>query len=130
MEIEIAVCVIILIAMVFLATVDMGFSHLSDLSLRRLSSEADESARPSSTRILREILENRARFRFALSSAIQFLLISFTVLTTVIVLGFTGDTATLIVYALVIGIVATVFFRQILPRVIVSSNPETVLLFL
>jgi CBS domain containing-hemolysin-like protein len=130
MEIEIAVCVIILLAMVFLATVDMAFSQLSDLSLRRLSSEQDETARPRSTRILREILEQRARFRFALSSTIQFLLISFTVLVTVIILPFTGDTVTLIVYATLIGLVATVFFRQILPRLIVRGKPEAVLLFL
>ncbi|MEP7213622.1 MAG: hemolysin family protein [Acidobacteriota bacterium] len=130
MEIEIAVCVVILLAMVFLATVDMAFSQLSDLSLRRLSSEADETAHPRSTRILREILENRARFRFALSSTIQFLLISFTVLVTVIVLGFTTDPATLIISALLIGIIATVFFRQILPRLIVRGKPEAVLLFL
>jgi Mg2+/Co2+ transporter CorB len=130
MEIEIAVCVIILLAMVFLATVDMAFSQLSDLSLRRLSSEQDETARPRSTRILREILDQRARFRFALSSTIQFLLISFTVLVTVIILPFTGDTVTLIVYATLIGLVATVFFRQILPRLIVRGKPEAVLLFL
>lgn len=130
MEIELAVSVIILIAMVFLATVDMAFSQLSDLSLRRLSSEPDEAARPRSVRILREIVENRARFRFALSSAIQLLLISFTVLVTVLVLRFTNDSRTLILYALLIGLVATVLFRQILPRLIVGDRAEPILLFL
>ena len=130
MEIEIAVCVIILFALVFLATVDMAFAHLSDLSLRRLSGEPDETRRSRSAGFLREILENRARFRFALSSTIQILLISFTVFVTVILLRFTTDTATLIVYALIIGFVSTVFFRQILPRMIVSGNTEAVLLFL
>lgn len=130
MEIEITVCVVILILLVFLATVDMAFSQLSDLSLRRLSSDPDESAGSRSTRILREILENRARFRFALSSAIQFLLIAFTVLVTVIVLGFTSDALSIITYAMIVGLVATVFFRQILPRIIVRGNSERTLLFL
>ena len=130
MEIELAVCVVILLAMVVLATVDMSFSQLSDLSLRRLSTDADDGEHPRSTRILREILDQRARFRFALSSTIQFLLISFTVLVTVIVLRFTGDSTELILFAFLIGLVATVFFRQILPRIIVRSNPEAILLFL
>ena len=85
MEIEIIIAVIILIALVFLATVDMAFSHLSDVSLRRLSSDEELAEKQSSAQFLREIVENRPRFRFALSSIIQVFLICFTVLLTVIV---------------------------------------------
>jgi len=42
MEIEIALAVVILIAMVFLATVDLAFAHISDVGLRRLASEAED----------------------------------------------------------------------------------------
>ena len=42
MEIEIIVAVLILFALVFLATIDMAFIQLSDVSLRRLSTETEE----------------------------------------------------------------------------------------
>ncbi len=130
MEIEIIIAGGILIALVFLATVDMAFSLLSDLGLRRLATETEETLKPSSTQFLREILENRPGFRFALSSAIQILLISFTVLVTLIVLEFTQNHATLLVFALLIGLASTVIFRQILPRLFVRNEPEKRLLLL
>ncbi|MEO6052208.1 MAG: hypothetical protein ABIP78_12885, partial [Pyrinomonadaceae bacterium] len=74
MQIEIIIAVIILLALVFLATVDMAFSHLSDVGLRRVLSE-EEFADNKSSKFLREVLENRPRLRFALSSTIQVLLI-------------------------------------------------------
>ena len=130
MEIEIIIAVFLLIALVFLATVDMAFSHLSDLGLRRLATETEETLKPRSTQFLREVLENRPRFRFALSSAIQILLISFTVLVTLIVLEFTQSRTALLIFALLIGLAATVIFRQILPRLLVRNDPEKMLLFL
>lgn len=130
MELEIAACVSILVVLVFLATVDMAFSHLSDLSLRRLSSDSEDAGKRKTFIFLRQILDDRPRFRFGLSSAIQFLLITFTVLVTVLTLRFTQDRTWLLVFALIIGLLATVLFRQILPRLIVRSNAESVLLFL
>ncbi len=130
MGIEIFVGVLILIALVFLASVDLAFSFLSDLSLRRLSSESDETLNPRSTQLLRSILDDRPRFRFALSSAIQALLIGFTVLVTWTVLNWTNDRTLVLVYALLIGIFVTAFFRQIIPRLIVRNKPERKLLAL
>jgi len=130
MQIELVVGALILIALVFLASVDLAFSHLSDLSLRRLSSESDDTLNKRSTQLLREILADRPRFRFALSSAIQALLIGFTVLITWMVLNWTNDRTLLLVYALLIGLFVTVVFRQILPRLFVRNRPERKLLFL
>ena len=130
MEIEIVVAVIILLALVFLATVDMAFSHLSDVSLRRISADAELAQKKTSAQFLREIIDNRARFRFALSSVIQILLISFAVLLTIIVLSFTNSRNWLLFFALVIGLAATVILRQIVPRLIVRNNTEKKLLFL
>ena len=130
MEIEIVVAVVILIALVFLATVDLAFAHFSDLSLRRLSSDSEEGLNPRSTQFLKEILDNRPRFRFALSSAIQVLLISFTVLVTLIILQFNVSHAALLLYALLIGLGTTVLIRQILPRLFIRNNPEKKLLLL
>ena len=73
MEIEIISALLILLALIFLATVDMSFSHLSDVSLRRLTSDTEENVRVN-TPFLREILKDRPRFRSALSTAIQILL--------------------------------------------------------
>ena len=129
MEIEIVVAVIILLALVFLATVDMAFSHLSDVSLRRISADAELAEKKTSAQFLREIIENRARFRFALSSVIQILLISFAVLLTLILLTFTSNQG-LLFLALVIGLAATVILRQIIPRLLVRNNTEPKLLFL
>jgi len=128
MEIEIAIAAVFLIVLVFLATVDIAFSQLSDLSLRRLASEDVQQTR--SVELLREILENRPRFRFALSSAIQILLISFTVLVTLAVLEFELNPAARLIFALLIGLGATVIFRQILPRLLTRNEPEKKLLFL
>ncbi|MGQ0542635.1 MAG: hemolysin family protein [Blastocatellia bacterium] len=130
MEIEIVVGVVILIALVILATVDLAFSQLSDLSLRRLSSESDDTLNTRSTTLLREILENRPRFRFALSTAIQILLISFTVLLTLFVLRWVSDRSWLLLFATLAGFAVTAAFRQIIPRLIVRGSPELNLLFL
>ena len=129
MVLEIAACVSILLVLVFLATVDMAFSQLSDLSLRRLSADSDDTGKGAYT-FLRQILEDRPRFRFALSSTIQLLLITFTVLVTMLTLRYTQNRTELLIYALLIGLLATVLFRQIIPRLIVRNNAERMLLFL
>jgi putative hemolysin len=130
MQIELIIAVLTLVAMMFLAMVDMAFSHLSDVSLRRLSTDEEIAEKQSSAQFLREIVENRPRFRFAISSAIQILLICFTVLLTVVIAGWVADRSRLLVLSLVIGLAATVLLRQILPRLIVQNNTEAKLLFL
>ena len=129
MEWEIVIASLILLAMVFLATVDMAFSDLSDVGLRRISAD-EEFAEKGSIKFLREILDNRQRFRFALSSTIQVLLIGFAVLLTDIILRSALDRSLSLLLALVIGIGATVILRQILPRILVRTNPERKLIFL
>src|SRR6187549_2284609 len=104
MEIEIVIAVLILVALVFLATIDMAFSQLSDVSLRRLSAESEENQNPKAADFLREILENRPRFRFALSSTIQILLISFTVLVTIVVINFSRKHFELMLFSLVVAL--------------------------
>jgi CBS domain containing-hemolysin-like protein len=130
MEAEIIVALVILIALVFLATVDMAFTHLSDVSLRRIAGEAEDAAQSGTASFLREIVENRPRFRFSLSSAIQILLISFTVLMTMILLRITDDRTRLLFSALGICLASTVIFRQILPRLFVRTNGEQKMLTL
>jgi len=130
MEVELAIAAIILVALVILATADLAFSLISDLGLRRLAAESEESRDPRSSQFLREVLENRPRFRFALSSAIQILLISVTVLLTMILFRFEQDRSRLLIFALLLGLASTVIFRQVLPRVFIRNDPEHRLLLL
>lgn len=130
MGLEIVIAILILLALIFLATIDMAFTQLSDVSLRRLSTETEETTRPRSAEFLREILENRPRFRFALSAVIQILLIVFSVLVTLIVYNFFQDHTRLLVYSLIIGLVFSGIFRQFIPRFLTWRNPEGKLLFL
>ena len=130
MEIEIAIAVLILFVLTFLATIDMAFSQLSDVGLRRISTEWEENSASRSSEFLREILENRPRFRFALSSAIQILLIGFSVLVTMVAIGFDLPHWKVLVVSLIVGLAATITFRQVIPRFLTWQTPETKLLFL
>jgi putative hemolysin len=132
LQTETIVAVFVLLAMMFLATVDLAFSYLSDVGLRRISTD-DEShgaAKKGSIAFLREILENRPRFRFAISSTIQILLVLFTVLLTMILSQVTGTRVRWFMATLTIALVTTVLLRQIVPRMLVYKNTERKLLFL
>lgn len=126
MEIEIVSAVIILLALVFLATIDIAFSQLSDFSLRKLSTEAEENKHL----FLREILENRPRFRFALSATIQILLIIFSVLSTLITFQWANNEGQNFALSLFFALALAFVFRQFIPRLVTWKNPETKLLFL
>ena len=128
MEIELFTAILILFALTLLATIDMAFSQLSDISLRKLSSDLEGTAKAKSIAFLHEILENRPRFRFTLSTAIQILLISFTVLITVISLQFFPAQIELFAAALLISVVSSIIFRQFVPRLLTWKNPEIKLL--
>ncbi|MGI8788396.1 MAG: hemolysin family protein [Pyrinomonadaceae bacterium] len=130
MEIEIAIAVLILIVMTFLATVDMAFSQISDVGLRRLSSDYEVGAKVKSSAFLQDISENRPRFRFSLSAAIQILLIIFSVLVAAIVNSFVPTNLEMVLYSLVIGLFFSIAFRQVIPRFITLKNPEKKLLYL
>jgi len=130
MELEIASLVILLLVLVFLATIDTAFVRMSDVSLRRLATDAEESGGSSSATLLREIIENRPRFRLVLSSAIQVLLIVFTVALTLLIKSYVYDDVRLLVVSLLFALGSTVIVRQILPRLLVNNNTEQKLLFL
>ncbi|HEX8637479.1 MAG TPA: CNNM domain-containing protein, partial [Pyrinomonadaceae bacterium] len=135
MEIEIIIALIILFALVFLATVDLAFSQLSDVSLRRLATESEENQNTRAAEFLREILENRSRFRFAISSAIQVLVIVFTILVTLIVRETISNQTQsnqtqFFAFSMLVSLFFSVAFRQILPRILISKNTEKKLMML
>lgn len=129
MEIALVVSFLLLLALTFLATVDMAFGQLSDIALRRLAAEAEEHPTSRHTDFLKEILEDRARFSFTLSAAIQILLVAFSVLVTFISLRLTASRWGLVI-ALAVGLMLAGIFRQFIPRVISLRNPEGKLLSL
>jgi putative hemolysin len=129
MELEIGITCLLLVALTFLATVDMAFGQLSDVGLRRLTAEAEEHPTARSTLFLKEILENRPRFRFTLSAAIQMLLVAVSVLITSISQQWFPNTRFILI-ALIVGLVLAGIFRQFIPRLVTLRNPEGILLVL
>jgi CBS domain containing-hemolysin-like protein len=130
MELEITIAVLTLFALTFLAVVDMAFSSLSDVSLRRILTDLETSHRKKTFEFLHQILENRPRFRFALSASIQILLIIFSVLTAAIVFRFYQTHFELLLYSLLIGLSLSVTFRQVIPWFLTRKNAEKKLILL
>src|SRR2546421_6635227 len=128
-QLDIGFACLLLVALALLATIDMAFGQLSDVGLRRLTSEREEHRRPTIA-FLEEILENRPRFRFTLNAVIQVLLVAVVVLVTSISYKLFGEQRRFILFAFFISLVLTIFFRQFIPRVLSSRNPEKTLLAL
>jgi CBS domain containing-hemolysin-like protein len=129
MEIEIGLTLVILVVLSLLATADMAFGQLSDVGLRRLTAEAEEQPDLRSKAFLKQVLENRARFGFALSATIQIFLVVVAVLITSISLRLFSDPRFVLV-GLVAGLILVGIFRQLVPLFISARNPEGTLLFL
>lgn len=128
-QLEIGVAFLLLVALTLLATIDVAFGQLSDVGLRRLTSEREESARPILV-FLSEVIENRPRFRFTLNAVIQVLLVAVVVLVTSISYRLFGAERSFILFAFFIALVLTIFFRQFVPRFLAARNPEKTLLTL
>jgi CBS domain containing-hemolysin-like protein len=129
MELEIGLTLLLLILLSVLATVDMAFGQLSDVGLRRLIGENGEKPTSRSREFLRQVLENRPRFGFALSATIQILLVVVAVLITSISLALFPDPR-LVLVGLLAGLILAGIFRQLVPLFIATRNPEATLLFL
>jgi putative hemolysin len=129
MQIELTITLVLLVALSLLATVDMAFGQLSDVGLRRLITEAEERAKLRSATFLKQVLENRPRFSFAISATIQILLVVVAVLVTSISLSqFKEDRFVLV--GLLAGLLLAGIFRQLIPLFISTRDPEGTLLFL
>ena len=129
MELEIALTLLLLLVLSLLATVDMAFGQLSDVGLRRLIGENGEKPEPRSRVFLQQVLENRPRFGFALSAMIQILLVVVAVLVTSISQTLLPSPR-LVLVGLLTGLILAGIFRQLVPLLISTRNPEATLLFL
>src|SRR5262245_58795114 len=124
MQIEIAISVLLLLAMTFLAAVDMAFGQLSDIGLRRLAAEAEEHPNARYAPFLTEILENRARFSFTLAAAIQILLVIFTVLVTFISLQWFSTNLLGLVISLAVGLFLAGIFRCFISELTLVAHSD------
>jgi putative hemolysin len=135
MEIEIGITCLLLVALTFVALIDMAFGELSDVGLRRLIGEAEDESPTAVNSFLAEILENRSRFRFTLTVAILILVVSISVLVASVTSrliesspepGASSHVAFLLV-AVLAGVGLTAVGRQLIPRLVASRNPEATL---
>ncbi|MBC8031122.1 MAG: HlyC/CorC family transporter [Pyrinomonadaceae bacterium] len=129
MQIEITLASLLLVLLSLLATVDMAFGQLSDVGLRRLITGAEERSKLRSSAFLKQVLENRPRFSFAISATIQILLVGLAVLVTSISLTLFQDRRFVLV-GLLAGLLLGGVFRQLVPLFISTRDPEGTLLFL
>jgi putative hemolysin len=129
MQLDIGLTFLLLIVLSLLATVDMALGQLSDVGLHRLSGESEEKPEARSRVFLKQVLENRPKFIFALSATIQMLLVVVAVLITSISLSLFPNPR-LVLVGLVAGLVLAGVFRQLIPLLISARNPEGTLLFL
>jgi CBS domain containing-hemolysin-like protein len=129
MNIEFILTFLLLVGLSLLATVDMALGQLSDVGLRRLITEAEERSKLRSSVFLKQVLENRPRFSFAISATIQILLVVVAVLVTSISLSLFQEDRFVLV-GLLAGLVLAGIFRQLVPLFISTRDPEGTLLFL
>jgi CBS domain containing-hemolysin-like protein len=131
MGIEIGITCLLLVALTFVALIDMAFGELSDVGLRRLIGETEDES-STRTSFLSEILENRSRFRFTLTVTILILVVAISVLITSVAFRWvysSSETDTLsypgvLLLAVLAGVVLTGMARQLIPRLVASRNPE------
>ena len=128
-ELEIGLALALLVALTFLSAIEMAFGQLSDVALRRLTAEREER-QGRKVAFLGEVLENRPRFRFTLNAAIQLLLVALVVLVTAVSYQLFQPERRFLLFAFFIALALTAVFRQVIPRLLSSSNPERVLLAL
>ena len=129
MQFEIALTVLFLLTLSLLATVYMAFGQLSDVGLRRLITDAEEQSRIRTAAFLKQALDNRPKFNFAFSATIQILLVIVAVLITSISLRLFTDQRFVLV-GLVAGLVLAGIFRQLIPLLISTRDPQATLLYL
>ncbi|HKO43438.1 MAG TPA: hemolysin family protein [Pyrinomonadaceae bacterium] len=129
MQIELILTLLLLVGLCLLATVDMAFNQLSDVGIRRLITVVQEREKHRTSEFLKQVLEDRPRFSFAITATIQILLVAISVLITSLALK-SFDEPRYVLLGLAGGLVLVWIFRQFIPLFISTRNPEGTLLFL
>ena len=113
------------VVLVFLSIIKTAYESLSEVSLRVMLNERQESRR---ARFFRELLENRQQFELILVLGTQLSIACITILLTDIII--VSEVRAPLLIALVSIFAVILAFRQFVPRLFVQNKPETALLLL
>lgn len=127
MEYEIALTGILILMLVFIATFESAFGHLSDVALRTLTAESKSKTR---ARFLRHLFDHHQLFWLTVLSGLQFAAVVLALIFTSLGMrfGLTFVKASLVSFAA--SMLTGAIFGQFLPRLFTQNNPSQVLLFL
>lgn len=119
---ELTVTGIALVVLVFLSTVESAYESLSEVSLRLMLADREQTRR---ARFFRELLDHRRRFELILILGTQLSIAAIAVMLASIF----ADMRLRSALAATLGIVfiVIVIFRQFVPRLLSQNNPEDVL---
>src|SRR5215210_2075524 len=119
---ELTVAGIALVVLVFLSTVESAYESLSEVSLRLMLADREQSRR---AQFFRDLLDHRRRFELILILGTQLSIAAIAVLLSHI-FDYMRLRASLAI-TLVLVFLVIVVFRQLVPRLFSQNNPEDVL---
>ena len=122
MSTELIVTGVLVLVLVFLSTIESAYESLSEVSLRVLSGEREDS--PRRARFFRELMEHRRRFEMILVLGTQLSIAAIAILLTDVFID-TGLRAPLVI-ALVAVFAIVMLFRQLVPRLFTQNHPDDV----
>lgn len=119
---EILCAGVMLIVLVFLSTIESAYESLSDVSLKLMLAEREESSTAS---FFRELLEHRPRLELMLVFGTQLSIVAISILFAAIITNIGIAQPLLITF--IAAFVVVILFRQLIPRLLAQNRPEEVL---
>jgi CBS domain containing-hemolysin-like protein len=122
MSTELIATGIVLLVLVFLSTIESAYESLSEVSLRVMSSEREDT--PRRVRFFQQLMEHRRRFELILILGTQLSIAAIAILLADVFIDL-GVRAPLVL-SFVAAFVVVVLFRQLVPRLLAQNRPEEV----
>jgi len=119
---ELIVAALVLAILVFLSTIESAYESLSEVSLRMMIGESEDTSRRE--RFFRELMKHRRRFELMLILGTQLSIAAIAILLADVFME-AGVRAPLIL-AFVAALVVVVLFRQLVPRLLAQNHPDDV----
>lgn len=127
MEYEIALTGILILMLVFIATFESAFGHLSDVALRALTAESKSKSHAG---FLRYILEHHQLFWLTVLSGLQTAAVAIALLLTSIGVRLQLFLWEALLASLAVSLLIGAIFGQFLPRLLTQNDPARALLIL
>jgi len=119
---ELIVTALVLAILVFLSTIESAYESLSEVSLRMMIGESEDTSRRE--RFFRELMKHRRRFELMLILGTQLSIAAIAILLADVFME-AGVRAPLIL-AFVAALFVVVLFRQLVPRLLAQNHPDDV----